>query len=256
MKRTNRILVVAMAVALAACSRNPQPAPQQQMVNMCGFDQSGQQSCIMVPQNQTGQYYNNGYYSNNNGVYRDSGGHEVAAGLAGLAAGAAAGYMLNQHLNDRNKVPQQTSQTYVPPTQRARGPDGRFVSSNQQVQNPYVPAMPGNTVGKAPTGGVMAGTRDIQLTPATRPAAMQAPTPTFQPKSVQAPSFAPKNVAVPTPAFQPKSVAPVKPLNTFTPTSVKSTVPAKAQFVPKSVSSTKSTSSSSKSSFTPKSVKK
>lgn len=231
MKFQKTVMVAAMASLLAACN----PAPPQ-LTQMCGFNaQTGQQGCVMVPANQTAQYYNQGYYSNNNGVYRDSGGHEVAAAVVG----AAGGYALSQYMNNRKATaaPQYAVPAgyYQTANGRWKGPDGKFVSD--PTKGNFVPQAAAVTpTTKAPTGGMMAGQREIQLTPATNQVAQQ-----------QAPKFQPKGMAVPQAAqttanpFQPQA-ANKAPLNTFTPKAAMQTPTPKAEpYKPKAVSLAKST---------------
>lgn len=229
MKMRTPVMMVTLAAMLTACY---QSTPQ--MTNMCGVNpQTMQQSCVMVPANQAAQYYNNGYYNYNNGVYRDRGGHEVAAATLGAAAGAVGGYMLGQHMANRNNQSAAQAPYYAGAAPaRMRGPDGRFISATQATQQPYVPTSAAVTpTSKAPTSGLMAGRNELQLTPAT-------------------------HIAPPAPNFAPRSaIAPVPNASTFTPRSaMTSTVPAaaKSTFQPSSVSRQSKPSSSG---FTPKSAK-
>lgn len=248
MQLQKTVMVVTLASLLAACNPSQPPAPQ--MTQMCGYNpQTAQQSCVMVPANQTSQYYNNGYYSNNNGVYRDSGGHEVAAGLVGAAAGVAAGYALSQHLNNRQAAPAAVPQGYYQTANgRWKGPDGKFAADPTKGQ--FVPQAAANTpTSKAPTGGMMAGQREIQLTPATNNIAQQ-PSPTFVPKA----QVVPQPAANP---FQPQAAnKTATPLNTFTPKAAMqpTTPPAAATFKPKAVSLSKP-SAPAKATFKPKASK-
>lgn len=201
MKKT--LLAIALMSSLSACYQQPQ------MAQVCGIDpNTGGQNCIMVPRNQMAQYQQQGYYGYSNGVYRDSGGHEVAAALVG----AAAGYALSQHLNNRNTVqaPQQTYYNappgaYQTPNGRWKGANGQFIPTPTQSNAPttfQATSAANTTTSKAPTGGQMAGQTDFKLTnnaPAAQPA--------FKPVAATAPSYAPSSAPV-TPMFKPTATQP------------------------------------------------
>lgn len=247
------LIVVAIAALASACNQQPAPVP---MVQMCGVNpQTMQQSCVMVPQNQMAQANQNGYYQYNpsTGQYRDSHGDAVVAGVVG----AAAGYMLGQHLAGQNNQPRQTYNN-----ERPRDAQGRFAPNTmQQPMAAPIAVAPGKAfvpeavatkqTSKAPTGGMMAGKTDMQLTSGSVP----APAPAFKPTAAQAYAPTPAPVA---PAFKPTATSqPQKAPTTFTPSSaMKSTVPAAAKTSPAFKPSSAKTTTTKSSSFKPTSATK